>query len=188
MVSQGVWITSGLILLGFWGLNHLSKTLIKKLSDFKQVPFGRYQQIYKYFRAILTILAGVALMLVWGVDYKGLVVVATSVLAMLAVALVAQWSILSNITAGVVIFFAFPIRIGDRMEVIDGASSVQGEIVEITLFHVILKESNGQWLSYPNNLVLQKAVRKLPRDAEDKKPALASLQKRLAQRDSAGVK
>jgi small-conductance mechanosensitive channel len=110
--------------------------------------------------------------------------VATSVLAMLAVALVAQWSILSNITAGVLIFFVFPIRIGDRMEVIDGASSVQGRIVEITLFHVILEETNGQWLSYPNSVLLQKAVRKLSGDDAKKASGRPTLSKRLAERRS----
>jgi small-conductance mechanosensitive channel len=184
MTLNGVWIWSGLILVGFWLLNHLSKTLIKKISDFKQVPYGRYQQIYKYFRAVLTILAGVALLLVWGVDYKGLVVVATSVLAMLAVALVAQWSILSNITAGVLIFFTYPIRIGDRMEVIDGAASVQGVIMEITLFHVMLKDKDGQWITYPNNMLLQKAVRKLPPKSSDDGGKITTWQKRAAERTS----
>ncbi len=71
---------------------------------------------------------------------------------------------LSNITAGVLIFFSFPVRIGDKMEIIDGASTVIGEIVEINLFQIILRDDDGKMVSYPNNLLLQKAVRKLQKD------------------------
>lgn len=152
---------SVLIILFYFFLSRLLRIAIRKLGELKQVPVLRYEHVYKYFRAILIVLAAVVLLTVWGVDYRGLVVIASSILALLAVALVAQWSILSNITAGVLIFFSFPARIGDKIEIIDGNTSLKGEIHEINLFQVILKDEKEQLIAYPNNLVLQKAVRKL---------------------------
>jgi small-conductance mechanosensitive channel len=36
--------------------------------------------------------------------------------------------------------------------------------VEINLFQIILRDDDGKMVSYPNNLLLQKAVRKLQKD------------------------
>lgn len=173
-------IASGLILLAYLFLNGILKKVITSIGEFKKVPVGRHTQVYKYFRFILMVFTVVALLVAWGIDYKGLAVLATSILAMLAVALVAQWSILSNITAGVLIFFSFPVRIGDKMEIIDGASSVTGEIIEINLFQIILEDESRQLISYPNNLLLQKAVRKIqPTAATSKTTAHQRMQDRL---------
>lgn len=172
-------IASASIVLVYFLLNMVLRKVITSLGEFKKVPVGRHTQIYKYFRFILHVLTGVALLIAWGFDYKGLAVLATSILAMLAVALVAQWSILSNITAGVLIFFYFPVRIGDKMEIIDGAASVTGEIIEINLFQIILEDDNRQLISYPNNLLLQKAVRKIQPASTLKTTTLMRMQDRL---------
>ena len=76
--------------------------------------------------ATLLILAGV-----WGLDFSRLVVLASSFFAVLGVAMVAQWSILSNITASITIFFAFPYKIGDRIRILDKDDTVTGVITEI---------------------------------------------------------
>lgn len=102
----------------------------------------------------------VLVLIIWGIDYQALLVVASSVLAVLGVALFAQWSILSNVTASIIVFFTLPARIGDEIEVIDGTQSLKGEIREINFFNVLLVDSEGNEIAYPNNLILQKAVRK----------------------------
>lgn len=173
-------ILSVAILIGHFVVKWFLKRIITSLGEMKHVPQARYAQVYKYFRVILVVLTTVALLMAWGIDYRGLVVLASSILAMLAVALVAQWSILSNITAGVLIFFNFPVRIGDKMEIIDGASSVVGEIVEINLFQMILRDDEGRTVSYPNNLLLQKAVRKLPKEAPVSKTRPLGMKERLS--------
>lgn len=88
-------------------------------------------------------------------------VFASSVFAVVGVALFAQWSILSNATASVLIFFSFPARVGDCIKVIDGDNSVEGEIVEIALFNTQLKDYYNNTVIYPNNLLLQKPVQKI---------------------------
>lgn len=92
-----------------------------------------------------------------GVEYSQISIFLSSIFAVLGVALFAQWSILSNITASLVIFFGFPYRVGDRIRVVDKDDDIAGVIEEITLFHVLIKKGN-ELITYPNTLILQKAV------------------------------
>lgn len=139
-------------------------TLVKifiKLGAAKQVPEVRIKNVTNYFILILFLILFLSLMMVWGVDYEGMLVFLSSVLAVIGVALVAQWSILSNITAGVIVFFSFPARIGDTVEVVDGAHRIKGTITEINLFQVLLIDEDNQEIAYPNNLILQRPVIKV---------------------------
>jgi small-conductance mechanosensitive channel len=68
---------------------------------------------------------------------------------------------LSHLTAGVIIFFAFPYGIGDRIRVVDKDDDISGRILEIALFHVLIRRDDGTTVVYPNSMMLQKAVIKL---------------------------
>ena len=94
-----------------------------------------------------------------GIGYKDLGVFFGSIFAVIGVALFAQWSILSNVTASIIVFFFFPYRVGDNVKILDGENSVEGVINEISLFHVILMDVDGLTITYPNALVFQKAVK-----------------------------
>ncbi|WP_405382084.1 mechanosensitive ion channel domain-containing protein [Maribacter sp. LLG6340-A2] len=135
---------------------------VSKLSDFNPV---RTNLIIKFINIALTIIAIIALTLVWSVNYKELGVLLSSVFAVIGVALFAQWSILSNITAGVILFFSFPFKIGNTIRILDkelndsDADNLDTFVIEdIRAFHLHLRRSNGEILTYPNNLVLQKGV------------------------------
>jgi small-conductance mechanosensitive channel len=91
----------------------------------------------------------------------------SSVFAVLGVALFAQWSILSNITASLIIFFGFPYRVGDKIKVMDKDDDISGVIEEISLFHVLIRRGD-ELITYPNTLILQKGVIKNPKKAEVK--------------------
>jgi len=43
---------------------------------------------------------------------------------------------------------------------LEGDNSVNGEIVDMTLFHVQIEDENGNNIFYPNNLIFQKPVLK----------------------------
>ncbi|WP_116768882.1 mechanosensitive ion channel domain-containing protein [Maribacter litoralis] len=135
---------------------------VSKISDFNPV---RTNLIIKFINIGLTIITIVALTLVWSVNYQDLGVMLSSVFAVIGVALFAQWSILSNITAGVIIFFSFPFKIGNTIRILDkelldpNNSDLDKFVIEdIRAFHLHLRRSNGEILTYPNNLVLQKGV------------------------------
>ncbi|MFS4468440.1 mechanosensitive ion channel domain-containing protein [Maribacter sp. 2210JD10-5] len=142
----------------------LTKTVRKvgKLGDFNPV---RTNLIVKYISIALTIITIATFTLIWGVNYKDLGVLVSSVFAVIGVALFAQWSILSNITAGVIIFFSFPFKIGNTIRILDkelaDTDAVEKEVFvieDIRAFHLHLRKKNGEILTYPNNMILQKGV------------------------------
>ena len=95
---------------------------------------------------------------VWGVERKQAFLVISSIFTVIGVAMFAQWSILSNITAGIIIFFSFPFRIGDKIKILDKDVPIEAEIIDIRLLYTLLKTDSGERISYPNNQFLQKGT------------------------------
>ena len=135
---------------------------VGRIGDFNKV---RTSLIIKYLSAALTITTLAIFTLIWGVNFRDLGVLLSSVFAVIGVALFAQWSILSNITAGVIIFFSYPFKIGNTIRIMDKEISDSPDVDEnifviedIRAFHLHLRRRNGEILTYPNSLVLQKGV------------------------------
>ena len=103
-------------------------------------------------------LAITALIIIWGVQAKDIIIAFSSIVTVVGVAMFAQWSILSNITSGVILFFSFPFKIGDIIKIHDKDFPIEAEIVNIGAFHVFLKTDDGEQIIYPNNLLLQKGI------------------------------
>ncbi len=139
----------------------LFKRILEKMARRKGVAEKRLFYIEKVFEVLFVITALIVIAFIWSVDIKGISVVASSVFAIIGVAMFAQWSILSNVTASIIIFFTFPARIGDKIRIVDGENSIEGTIQEISLFQIELKDSDSHTVLYPNNLLLQKPVVKL---------------------------
>ncbi|WP_434927207.1 mechanosensitive ion channel domain-containing protein [Shewanella sp. HL-SH5] len=149
------------------------KKWIKIQAIKKQVSEVRSRlvtRLISYFMFFVT-LSVIAISL--GLGYQEVSLFVSSAFAVLGVALFAQWSILSNITAGVLIFFVFPYRIGDRIKIVEKDEDMSGVIVEISLFHILLKRDSGDVMTYPNSLMLQKGVIKLANDAPTKQKVTA---------------
>tara|TARA_R110002096_G_scaffold104745_1_gene230627 strand:+ start:123 stop:635 length:513 start_codon:yes stop_codon:yes gene_type:complete len=134
---------------------------ISRIGNKKSVQAYRVKYITKTLNLALTAIFLVILFLSLGVEFAELSLFLSSVFAVIGVALFAQWSILSNIMASLIIFFAFPYRVGDRVKIVDKDDDVSGIVEEITMFHVIIKRGEDV-ITYPNTLILQKAVIKLP--------------------------
>lgn len=140
-----------------------SKT-IKRVGSVNNFVAARTLLITKYVSILLFVLGIGALLFIWGVNFNDLGLLFSSVFAVIGVALFAQWSILSNVTAGVILFFSFPFKIGDRIKILDKEIMEEEErnnsfiIEDIKAFHIHLRRDNGELLTYPNNLMLQKAI------------------------------
>jgi small-conductance mechanosensitive channel len=133
------------------------KRLVQKIGREKRIALRRVQYVQFILTGFWTIVTLAILGIITGFSYKDVGLIFTSIFAVLGVALFAQWSILSNVTASVIVFFFFPYHVGDHVKVIDGDNTIEGIIVEITMFHVILSHEEKQ-ITYPNSLVFQKAV------------------------------
>lgn len=158
-------LSTGLILLILLVLRFLSKTTIRRIGRISNIAEARTKLITKFVMLGLSFLTIGVLVFVWGVNFREIGLLFSSLFAVIGVALFAQWSILSNITAGVILFFAFPFKIGDQIKILDKeAIEPQNDaheifiIEDIKAFHIRLRSSKGNLVTYPNNLMLQKAV------------------------------
>lgn len=143
-----------------------SNRAISQLDSKNDVGPYRIKYISKTIVIGLTIFHGILLASVLGIEYSQISFFLSSIFAVLGVALFAQWSILSNITSSLIIFFGFPYRVGDYIKVMDKDDDISGIIEEITLFHVLIKRGN-ELVTYPNTLILQKGVIKNPEKPVD---------------------
>lgn len=149
----------------FFGTFLISLIIRKVVNKFAKVSLvqnpRRKRVILRSLNILILLLFILALSIVWGIDHKEVLVFASSVFAIIGVALFAQWSILSNITAGAILFFSFPYRIGDRIKVLNKDFPVEGTIEDVTLFFIYIKDDEGFFTTIPNNTVLQNGMMKL---------------------------
>jgi small-conductance mechanosensitive channel len=53
------------------------------------------------------------------------------------------------------------VRIGDTVKVMDKEFDVEGRIMDIGVFFLIIKNSDGEEITMPSNLFMQKMVKKI---------------------------
>lgn len=122
------------------------------------MPESRTLQIRKIVLLLLNITFIFTLAIIWGVNPDNILVGLSSVFAVIGVAFFAQWSILSNITAGILMFFNSPFRIGDLIQIIDKDLPITARIENIHTFYTHLRTEENELIIVPNNLFLQKMV------------------------------
>jgi small-conductance mechanosensitive channel len=118
----------------------------------------RKQYLNRYVGYVIWTVCAIAIILVWGMENEGFWVALGSTFAVVGVALFASWSVLSNITASFILYFAFPFKIGDRIRIHDKDLPVTAVISDIKGFFTLLETAEGEIITYPNNLLLQKGV------------------------------
>lgn len=151
-------IGAAICLTIFFIARFISIKTIRKVGKIGDINEVRTRLIIKYVSFGLTIVTSIALIFIWGVNIRELGLILSSVFAVLGVALFASWSILSNITAGIILFFYFPFKIGDRIRIQDKDFPEEAVIEDIKAFHIHLLKDNGELMTYPNNLLLQKGI------------------------------
>ncbi|MFA0813039.1 mechanosensitive ion channel domain-containing protein [Microbulbifer epialgicus] len=162
-----------LILTSYFICLKLSSSAIDRFGSSREVKPYRLKYISKTINIALLAFHLALLFTALGFEYTQISIFLSSVFAVIGVALFAQWSILSNITASLIIFFGFPYRVGDKIRVIDKDDDISGVIEEITLFHVLIKRGK-ELITYPNTLILQKGVIKNPCASKPETPQTAS--------------
>jgi small-conductance mechanosensitive channel len=115
-------------------------------------------QVKHIIMILLNIIFIFTIAMIWGVDPNNLLLGLSSVFAFIGVALFAQWSVLSNITAGLVMFFNAPFRIGDRIRIIDKDLPIVATIESIQTFYTHIRTDDNELIVIPNSLFLQKIV------------------------------
>ena len=159
---------TGIVLFILIVLRFFITKLVRKYARTSSIIEHRTNLVIKYINILLNLLTIVGLIIIWGVEKKDILVTFSSVATIIGVAMFAQWSILSNVTSGVILFFFFPFKIGDIIKIHDKDFPIQAEIEDISAFHVNLKTTDGERITYPNNLLLQKGISIINQNFDDK--------------------
>jgi len=135
-----------------------SNRAIKLFGRRQSIVEKRVLYIKKYFTATFFLVLLLSITVIWGIDFRGILIFASSFFAVVGISLFASWSILSSVTASVIIFFNFPYRIGDHVHFYDGDDSIGGTITDMTLFYIQIETPDKEVVIYPNNLAIQKPI------------------------------
>ncbi|MEK8179963.1 mechanosensitive ion channel domain-containing protein [Flavobacterium buctense] len=161
-------IATGLVILVVVILRLIVTKAVKSYAKSHTVMEKRTNLVIKYIHLLISILAIISLIVIWGVQKDDILITLSSIATVVGVAMFAQWSILSNITSGIILFFSFPFKIGDIIKVHDKDFNIEAEIIDITAFHTDLMTQDGEHIVYPNSLLLQKGISIVKPKFEDK--------------------
>lgn len=144
-----------------------TKRAITKFTFVKSIEIHRRRVISNISYITIYCISAFILISIWGVDLKRFTIFISSILAVLGVAFVAQWSILSNLTASVILFFSHPVRIGHRIRILEKDYEITGQVTNITGFFFYIRTDKNENITLPNIYVIQKGIEILSDQDED---------------------
>ncbi|MEZ4880539.1 MAG: mechanosensitive ion channel [Chitinophagales bacterium] len=149
-----------LSIIGFYIISNLYiKDFIYKTLKKFHFSLERRQLTIKLFSLISGVVGIIFLAAIWGIEKNQIGLFISSALTVLGVAFFAQWSVLSNITSGIIMYFNHPLGIGDNILIEDKDFPIEGIIIDISFFFMHIKTIQGNTITIPNNVVIQKAIK-----------------------------
>ena len=85
----------------------------------------------------------------WSINVQSVLVVLGAILATIGIGFFAGWSILSNVTASIIMFWRLPMHVGDRVG-LTGNQSFVAVVEEFTPFYIIREDLGGTLIALPN--------------------------------------
>ncbi|MGB5980965.1 MAG: mechanosensitive ion channel domain-containing protein [Nonlabens sp.] len=154
-------IETGVVLLFYVVMRTIILRWVRTNLIEKAIQKSRGLLIGRAMNSLLTVLCILFIAVIWGVQQNDIALFLGSALTLLGVGFFAQWSILSNITASIVLFFKHPAKIGDDIAIMEGKDYViEGRIKDIGLFFTIVSTSpDDKELTLPNNVFMIKNIK-----------------------------
>jgi len=147
---------AGIVLVVGLLLEHILERVIKGFGTRKNLPRGNIQLMRLSVRWVFYVALAVIIAAIFGVGIGNLWATLTGIIAMVIIGFFAGWSLLSNLTAALVILIWRPYVIGDELTIVP--EGLAGEFREITLFHCRLMTKERQQIQVPNSVLLNKIV------------------------------
>ncbi len=142
-------------LIAFFAIRYLGRYIIRNAVVRSSFKAKEEKEILRLLNLLIVLVLAVILTAIWGVKQSEVLIFATSVITVLGVAFFAEMSILSNITACLVLFFQHPIKIGDTIKVLDENHGIEGELIDITYFFVFIRTTDRGTITMPNSVLLK---------------------------------
>ena len=131
----------------------VNRILVRLDNDLKRKKIT--MRIINLFSLIFMV---IGLAAIWNIDRSQLMVFITSLITVLGIAFFAQWSILSNITSSLILFFNHPVKIGHRIRVLDKEFDIEGKLIDISYYFLYIKTDAGELVTIPTSVALQKTM------------------------------
>lgn len=141
------------LLIRYFAGKAVQRFLSKFDGDFKRKRVSL--RIINLFLSIFFILIFAA---IWNIETNDLLVFFTSTITVIGIAFFANWSILSNITASLILYFNHPLNIGETLRIYDKEFDVEGELVDLSFFFMYIRSKEGYLITIPTSAVLNKTV------------------------------
>lgn len=148
-------LETAIVLFTFVTIKLLIKYFVRMTvlnSYFKNVE---RKDILKIINLFLFVIFCIIIIAIWSVKQSQILVFVSSILTVLGVALFAEMSILSNLTACLILFFQHPIKIGDTIKISSEGQDIEGELTDISYFFIFVKTPDKGTLTIPNSLLLK---------------------------------
>jgi small-conductance mechanosensitive channel len=131
----------------------VNRILVRLDNDLKRKKIT--MRIINLFSLIFIV---IGLAAIWNIDRSQLMVFITSLITVLGIAFFAQWSILANITSSLILFFNHPVKIGQRIRVLDREYDIEGKLIDISFYFLYIKTDAGELVTIPTSVALQKTM------------------------------
>ena len=147
-----------LYVLAFFIIN----TNINNVLKNTQLQRARRKIIIKAVHLFTSLTALILIAAIWGLNQNEIALFASTILTALGIAFFAQWSLLSNITSSILLFFNHPVKLGDTIKIMDKDCPFEGEVTELNYFFVHLKTKDGEIITIPNSILMTKPFSIIP--------------------------
>jgi small-conductance mechanosensitive channel len=158
MKTYNIQIIETVIILGCYIILYfIFKTVINNFLKKTRLERSRRKMAIRAIQLFTTITAIILITGVWGFKQNEIALFASTILTVLGIAFFAQWSLLSNITSSILIFFNHPVKLGDYIKVIHKDYHYEGEVTEMNYFFVHIKTNNNEIITIPNSHFFEKS-------------------------------
>lgn len=144
----------------------ITTTVINNTLKKAQLQRERRKMIVKVIHLFILIGVMVIIAGIWGLEQNEIAAFASTLLTALGIAFFASWSLLSNITSSIILFFNHPMKSGDTLRVLDKDYPVEGEIIDLTYFFVHVRLKSGEVVTIPNSMILQRSISIIEKESE----------------------
>jgi small-conductance mechanosensitive channel len=152
MQMSKIQVVETLIIVGLYIISYfIFKLVVNNFLKKTKLERGRRKMAIRSIQLFTTITAIIFLTGVWGFKQNEIALFASTILTALGIAFFAQWSLLSNITSSILIFFNHPLKIGVTIKVLHKDYHYEGEVTDLNYFFVSLKTKDNEIITVPNS-------------------------------------
>jgi small-conductance mechanosensitive channel len=158
-------IETAAVIVGYIITYYITKNFVNNSLKHTNIQRGRRKMIIKAVQLLSFLMSIVLVSAIWGLKQNEIAVYVGTILTAIGIAFFAQWSLLSNVTSSLLLFFNHPVKIGDKIKVLDKDCPFEGEVTDLTYFFIHVKTNEGEITTIPNSVLLQKSVSVIDKDS-----------------------